>query len=86
MVVVGCSYGTITNGQTSVENLKQKEINLFSTRHLPTDETQYSQFTKKTGIKINRIEETESELSDRLKGIDQRSTADVSMWVHASRL
>jgi iron(III) transport system substrate-binding protein len=86
MVVVGCSYGTITNGQTNVEALKQKEINLYSTRHFPTDETLYSEFTKKTGIKINRIEATESELSERLKGNDLRSPADVIMLVDASRL
>jgi len=33
-----------------------KELNLYSARHYQTDEALYSDFTKKTGIKINRIE------------------------------
>jgi len=33
-----------------------QELNLYSSRHYDTDERLYSDFTKATGIKINRIE------------------------------
>ena len=32
------------------------ELNLYSARHYQTDEALYANFTKQTGIKINRIE------------------------------
>ena len=38
------------------------ELNLYSARHYQTDEALYSNFTAKTGIKINRIEGKEDEL------------------------
>ena len=44
-----------------------KELNLYSARHYQTDEALYSDFTKKTGIKINRIEADDNALAERLK-------------------
>jgi iron(III) transport system substrate-binding protein len=34
----------------------EKVLNLYSARHYQTDEALYANFTKQTGIKINRIE------------------------------
>lgn len=33
----------------------QASINVYSARHYPTDEALYADFTKSTGIKINRL-------------------------------
>jgi len=63
-----------------------KELNLYSARHYQTDETLYSDFTKKTGIKINRIEADDNALAERLKSEGANSPADVILMVDAARL
>ena len=65
---------------------QDKELNLYSARHYQTDEALYSGFTKKTGIRINRIEGKEEELLERLKNEGANSPADVLITVDASRL
>ena len=42
-------------------------LNLYSARHYQTDEALYANFTKATGIKINRIEAGDEQLLERLK-------------------
>lgn len=69
--------------QTSPE---AKELNLYSARHYKTDEALYSDFTKKTGIKINRIEADDNALAERLKSEGANSPADVILMVDAARL
>ena len=44
-----------------------EELNVYSARHYQTDEALYANFTKQTGIKINRIEGKEDELLERIK-------------------
>jgi iron(III) transport system substrate-binding protein len=61
-------------------------LNLYSARHYQTDEALYSDFTKQTGIKINRIEGKEEELLERLRNEGERSPADVLLTVDAARL
>jgi len=63
-----------------------KELNLYSARHYQTDEALYSDFTKKTGIKINRIEADDNALAERLKSEGSNSPADVILMVDAARL
>ena len=63
-----------------------KELNLYSARHYQTDEALYSNFTKKTGIKINRIEADDNALAERLKSEGANSPADVILMVDAARL
>ena len=63
-----------------------KELNLYSARHYQTDEALYSDFTKKTGIKINRIEADDNALAERLKSEGSKSPADVILMVDAARL
>ena len=41
-------------------------LNLYSARHYQTDESLYANFTKSTGIKINRIEADDNALLERL--------------------
>ena len=62
------------------------ELNLYSARHYQTDEALYSDFTKQTGIKINRIEAKEDELLERIRNEGANSPADVFITVDASRL
>ncbi|HRE14580.1 MAG TPA: Fe(3+) ABC transporter substrate-binding protein [Usitatibacteraceae bacterium] len=61
-------------------------LNLYSSRHYQTDEALYANFTKKTGIRINRIEANEDALLERLKNEGARSPADVLVTVDAGRL
>jgi len=62
------------------------ELNLYSARHYQTDEALYANFTKQTGIKINRIEAKEDELLERIRNEGTNSPADVFITVDASRL
>lgn len=62
------------------------ELNLYSARHYQTDEALYSNFTKQTGIKINRIEAKEDELLERVRNEGANSPADVFITVDAARL
>ena len=42
-----------------------KILNLYSARHYQTDEALYANFTKQTGIRINRIEAGDEALLER---------------------
>ena len=61
-------------------------LNLYSARHYQTDEALYDNFTKATGIKINRIEAGDEQLLERIKSEGTNSPADVLMIVDAARL
>lgn len=61
-------------------------LNIYSARHYQTDENLYANFTKKTGIKINRLEGKEDELLERIKNEGTNSPADILLTVDASRL
>jgi iron(III) transport system substrate-binding protein len=61
-------------------------LNLYSARHYQTDEALYDNFTKATGIKINRIEAGDDQLLERLRSEDALSPADVLLIVDAARL
>ena len=61
-------------------------LNLYSARHYQTDEALYANFTRQTGIKINRIEGKEDELLERIRNEGANSPADVFITVDAARL
>ncbi len=65
---------------------EEKALNLYSARHYQTDEALYANFTKQTGIRINRIEGKEDELLERIKNEGSNSPADVFLTVDAARL
>lgn len=65
---------------------EDKVLNLYSARHYQTDEALYSNFTRITGITINRIEGKEEELLERIKNEGANSPADIFLTVDASRL
>jgi iron(III) transport system substrate-binding protein len=62
------------------------ELNLYSARHYQTDEALYANFTKTTGIKINRLDGKEDELVERLRNEGKQSPADILITVDAARL
>jgi iron(III) transport system substrate-binding protein len=61
-------------------------LNLYSARHYQTDEALYSDFTQRTGIKINRIEAGDEALLERLRSEGRNTPADVLLLVDAARL
>ena len=61
-------------------------VNLYSARHYQTDEALYANFTKLTGIKINRLDGREDELVERIRNEGSAGPADILMTVDASRL
>ncbi len=70
----------VTHAQT------QDTLNLYSARHYSTDEALYNNFTKATGIKINRIDADDAGILARLKTEGASSPADVILLVDAARL
>ncbi|MDO5056207.1 MAG: Fe(3+) ABC transporter substrate-binding protein [Lautropia sp.] len=65
---------------------QEKVLNLYSARHYQGDERLYTDFTKQTGIKINRVELKDQPLLERLNSEGDKSPADVILLVDASRL
>jgi iron(III) transport system substrate-binding protein len=65
---------------------QDKVLNLYSARHYQTDEKLYENFTRQTGIRINRIDGKEDELMERIRNEGANSPADVFITVDASRL
>lgn len=65
---------------------QEKVVNIYSSRHYQTDEALYSGFTKRTGIKVNRIEAGEDALIQRVRNEGERSPGDVLITVDAGRL
>lgn len=75
--------GMLSSPMTHAE---EAVLNLYSARHYQTDEALYNNFTKQTGIKINRIEAKEDELMERIRNEGAASPADVFITVDAARL
>ena len=74
-----CALPLAARAQTQV-------LNLYSARHYQTDEALYANFTKATGIKINRLDGKEEELVERIRNEGKASPADVLITVDAARL
>ena len=74
-----CAAATATLAQDQV-------LNIYSARHYPTDEALYSNFTKATGIKLNRVDADDAGILARLKAEGSASPADIILLVDASRL
>jgi iron(III) transport system substrate-binding protein len=65
---------------------QERVLNLYSARHYQTDEALYADFTKATGIKINRIDADDAGILARLASEGASSPADVILLVDAARL
>ena len=76
----------LTAGSAGAASSPEQLLNLYSSRHYQTDESLYGDFTRQTGIRINRIEAGEDPLIERLKNEAAASPADVLVTVDAGRL
>ncbi len=71
----------------STSSMAQEQVlNIYSARHYPTDEALYANFTKATGIKLNRVDADDAGILARLKAEGTASPADIILLVDASRL
>jgi iron(III) transport system substrate-binding protein len=77
---------TLTLGGTIAGAADEPVLNLYSARHYQTDEALYENFTKATGIRINRIEAGDEQLLERIRSEGAMSPADVLLIVDAARL
>ena len=73
-------------GAGSAAYAQDQVLNLYSARHYSTDEALYTDFTKATGIKINRVDADDAGILARLKAEGTASPADVIMLVDVARL
>ena len=64
----------------------EKVVNVYTARHYDSDLALYEQFTRETGIKVNRIEGKADELVARLKAEGANSPADVFIAADAGAL
>jgi iron(III) transport system substrate-binding protein len=87
LAVLSVAISAVTTGLFSPSVLADDQvINLYSARHYPTDEALYSDFTKATGIKINRVDSDDAGIIARLKAEGSASPADLILLVDAARL
>ncbi|MCX8004870.1 MAG: Fe(3+) ABC transporter substrate-binding protein [Burkholderiaceae bacterium] len=85
-VVVAAVVASLLSARQGWAQAREAVLNLYSARHYQTDEALYTNFTKQTGIKINRIELGDDPLLQRLKSEGANSPADVVLLVDAARL
>ncbi|MFC5522465.1 extracellular solute-binding protein [Polaromonas jejuensis] len=73
-------------GAAGSAGAQEQVVNLYSARHYQTDEALFSDFTKATGIKVNRVDADDAGILARLKAEGTASPADVILLVDAARL
>ena len=83
VTVLLCAMGALSATNASAQ---EQVLNLYSARHYSTDEALYTNFTKATGIKINRVDADDAGILQRLKAEGTASPADVILLVDAARL
>jgi iron(III) transport system substrate-binding protein len=80
----GLALAALLNHTTALA--ADQVLNLYSARHYQTDQALYDNFTKLTGIQINRVDADDAGLLARLKSEGSASPADVILLVDAARL
>ena len=85
MAIAGAALWSVA-GVVGLAQAQEQVVNLYSARHYQTDEALYSDFTKNTGIKINRVDADDAGILARLKAEGAASPADVILLVDAARL
>jgi iron(III) transport system substrate-binding protein len=73
-------------GLTTTAGAQTATLNVYSARHYQTDEALYDNFSKATGIKINRVDADDAGILARLNTEGAASPADVILLVDAARL
>jgi iron(III) transport system substrate-binding protein len=83
LITMACLAATGFAGSAMAQ---EQVVNLYSARHYQTDEALYANFTKATGIKVNRVDADDAGILARLKAEGAASPADVILLVDATRL
>ena len=83
---MACLTLTASLGLAGPAAAQDQVVNLYSARHYQTDEALYANFTKATGIKVNRVDADDAGILARLKAEGTASPADVILLVDAARL
>ena len=78
--------GAVLLAMAGLSAAQEQTLNLYSARHYQTDEALYANFTKATGIRINRVDADDAGILARLKAEGSASPADVILLVDAARL
>ncbi|HET8748323.1 MAG TPA: extracellular solute-binding protein [Ramlibacter sp.] len=86
MISKAAGIATLLVAAATSAGAQEQVLNLYSARHYPTDEALYGNFTKATGIKINRVDADDAGILARLKAEGAASPADVILLVDAARL
>ena len=73
-------------GLAATAGAQPATLNVYSARHYQTDEALYDNFSKATGIKINRVDADDAGILARLNTEGAASPADVILLVDAARL
>jgi iron(III) transport system substrate-binding protein len=68
------------------EAAEEPVLNIYSARHYQSDDALYADFTKATGIAVNRIEDREDPLIERISNEGENSPADILITADAGRL
>ena len=84
LAALAVAMGLLVTAQQA--QAQDQVLNLYSARHYQTDEALYADFTKATGIKINRVDADDAGILARLKAEGAASPADVIMLVDVARL
>lgn len=80
------SLATMLVFATNFAHAQEQVLNIYSARHYPSDEALYANFSKATGIKLNRVDSDDAGILARLRAEGSASPADVILLVDASRL
>ena len=81
IAALGFACGTATKNE-----VKTKEVNIYTHRHYDTDKKIFAEFEKKTGIKVNVVSAKADALIERLKIEGEKSVADILVTSDAGRL
>ena len=83
---LACALTACSDADTDAVVADNGSVNLYSSRHYDTDLALYEDFTKQTGITVNRIEAGADALIERMVSEGEFSQADVLITVDAGRL
>ncbi len=86
MIAQAAGIATLLFAVATSVAAQEQVLNLYSARHYSTDEALYSNFTKATGIRIQRVDADDAGILARLKAEGAASPADVILLVDAARL
>lgn len=86
MISKAAAVAALLAGALGSATAQEQVLNLYSARHYSTDEALYANFTKATGIRINRVDADDAGILARLKAEGAASPADVILLVDAARL